>query len=366
MEITEALNYKFICFTDNGRRLMIRLRKLLIQEVFSDGKKVIDSPTCQDESEGEHTDKYTESSSDLGEWVKKCFVKGNILVFIGAAGIAVRAISGHLRDKTQDPAVIVIDEAGKYVIPILSGHIGGGVEAARLIASLLGAEAVITTASDIEGKFAIDVFATKNNLIISDMKKAKEYTASLLKDEDIRPKCRIDERFKDFIHLNGFLNTGDMDHDNTYQKTNEFLISPAISDENIPVLIPKCIVIGLGCKKGISFEKICAFCKEKMSEAGLDLRSIKAIASIDLKRSEPCLNQLSEHLGVPFKTFSAEELMAQEGDFTKSPFVEKTTGTDNVCERAVMACGCKKILVKKTAEEGMTFAAGIMELEING
>ena len=109
------------------------------------------------------------------EWTAEHFRKGNVLVYIGACGITVRAIAPHIGSKETDPAVIVIDEKGENVIPILAGHLGGANEWARKIAELTKGKAVLTTATDVNGIFAVDLFAKENQLLIGDLKKAEEY-----------------------------------------------------------------------------------------------------------------------------------------------------------------------------------------------
>ncbi len=109
--------------------------------------------------------------------------KERIYFFIGAAGIAVRWIAPFVKDKFTDSPVLVMDEKGKYVIPILSGHIGGAVELAEQIGMWIEAEVVHTTATDVQQKFAVDVFARKYHLLFKDRKKAKEISAAVLEGE---------------------------------------------------------------------------------------------------------------------------------------------------------------------------------------
>ena len=108
--------------------------------------------------------------SGLKDWCACCFAQAHGLIFIGACGIAVRTIAPFLKSKTSDPAVLVIDEKGQYVISLLSGHIGGANEFAEDVAELIGAVPVVTTASDVNGLIAVDVFAKKNHLAIASMK----------------------------------------------------------------------------------------------------------------------------------------------------------------------------------------------------
>ena len=153
--MVKSLHYFIISFTQKGYSLSTRLKSLLGEEVnLAFGGKISDS------------NELLSIYMPLSEWVQLYFRQGNALIFIGAAGIAVRAIAPFLKSKITDPAVLVMDEMGSFVIPILSGHIGGANALARKIAALLGAQAVLTTASDVNNIPAIDEFATQNNLSI--------------------------------------------------------------------------------------------------------------------------------------------------------------------------------------------------------
>ncbi len=301
MEKLTVGKFKLISFTDVGRELMLSLGEKLIGER---GKVVpVDS---------------------LEGFTQEAFRQGNVLIFIGAVAIAVRAIAPFVKDKTTDPAVLAIDEKGAFVVPVLSGHIGGANEYARDIADLIGAIPVVTTATDIRGEFAVDVFAKNNGLEISDMKMAKEFSAKLLRGEEA-----------------------------------VFTITPRKHEGHGLFLIPKCLVVGMGCRKGKSYEELKALLTDVLSENDLDIRALKALVSIDIKEKEEGLVELAKSCGIPFVTYPASVLMAQEGDFDRSELVLKKTGADNVCERAVAAFGAGKMLVHKTARDGMTIAIGI-------
>ena len=272
--------------------------------------------------------------TNLSDWVKAHFCAGNALVFIGAAGIAVRAIAPFVRDKTTDPAVLVIDEKGRFVIPILSGHIGGANELARKIALAIDAVPVITTASDVNNLTAIDEFAAKNNLAINDMNLAKDFAAKRLS-----------------------VNAGDT------RQNPCFTISVYIKND-ILSLIPKCVVLGIGCKKGKSADELENFVKETLEIHKIDYRSLESINSVNQKKDEKAIISLANSFELPFVTFSAEELNQIPQKVSHSDFVEKTLGTDNVCERSVFKAGASDLIVPKTARDGMTLAIGIKKIDL--
>lgn len=113
------------------------------------------------------------------------FSAGRCSYFVGACGIAVRSIAPYVRDKFQDPAVVCVDEAGQFVIPLLSGHVGGANRLAEMVASGIGAVPVVTTATDVEKKFAVDMFAKDHGFAITDRKLAKEISADILAGEPV-------------------------------------------------------------------------------------------------------------------------------------------------------------------------------------
>ena len=285
---------------------------------------------------------------NLKETVKRHF-NDDAVIFIGAVGIAVRSIAPYIKDKFCDPAVLVIDELGRYVIPLLSGHVGGANELANYIGGALSAAPIITTATDINGAFAVDVFAKKNNLLISSRKLAKDVSAALLDNNCID----IDSDIKsiDVKELKKKLNPKNKVCDIKVR------ITDRIYDDTVLTLIPKNLYIGVGCKKNTDADKMWDFVNDIFRLEGLDIRAVKSIGSIDIKRDEDAVKNLANRLNVPFLTFTKDELNSVSGDFFESEFVRKTVGVGNVCERAV-CIQCNNLIVKKTAREGMTVAIG--------
>ena len=318
---------------------------------------------------------YKSGKGCCKEWTAEHFRKGNVLVYIGACGIAVRAIAPHIGSKDTDPAVIVIDEKGENVIPILAGHLGGANEWARKIARLTEGQPVLTTATDVNGIFAVDLFAKDNQLLISDLKKAGRFTASLLEEREasvIIPSKYADViRYEDGIPAE--LKVYDLSDEQleSLQGTNAALITPEAesSDKaNTPLrLIPRCVILGIGCRKGKSYEELRDYVEEALQELGLCREAVCAVASIDVKKEEPGLISLAADFGVPLLTFSAEELEKAELEnwtFAESDRVREHVGTGNVCERAAVSAGAGKILRGKTAKNGMTICVGMKPVEL--
>ena len=318
---------------------------------------------------------YASGKGCCKEWTAEHFRKGNVLVYIGACGIAVRAVAPHIGSKETDPAVIVIDEKGENVIPILAGHLGGANEWARKIAELTKGKAVLTTATDVNGIFAVDLFAKENQLLIGDLKKAARFTASLLEEGKasvVTPRKYADViQFEDGIPAE--LQAYDLPDEQLAGQHGEnvALITPDVEPSTNPDaplrLIPRCVILGMGCRKGKSYEELRDFAEGTLQELGLDREAVCAIASIDVKKEEPGLVSLAADLGVPLQTFSAEELEKTELEnwtFMESDRVREYVGTGNVCERAAAAAGTGKILRGKTAKDGMTICVGMRPVEL--
>ena len=279
----------------------------------------------------------------LSIWTAEQFPKREALIFIGAAGIAVRAIAPHLRHKAEDPAVLCVDELGGYVIPLLSGHLGGANALAQRLAALTGGEAVITTATDLNGLFAVDLWAKRQNMAVVNPERIKSVSAKLLRGERVRIDCPwpvAGER----PHLVEMGNPGDA------------CVCCRRTDGNALLLAPRIVTLGIGCRRGTTKEQLelsfARFCDER----GLLPQAVAAAVSLDLKQDETGLLAFCRAHDWPLRFYSADKLKAVPGTFSASPFVERTTGVDNVCERAA-ACEGGKLIEKKYAAEGVTFAA---------
>ena len=285
----------------------------------------------------------TGSASD---WAGDGFQNADALVFVCAAGIAVRAIAPWVKSKTTDPAVLVLDEKATFVIPLLSGHIGGANALAQTLSEAIGATPVITTATDLSGLFAVDVFAKRNRLKITDMGLAKEISAAILAGEPIG--------FSSDLPVTGALPKGLTAGD--AQIGVQIGVSGKMPYPKTLRLIPQRYAIGAGLRRGKDPNALDAFLLRELDRAGVSPDEVLCLASIDLKKDEPGLLAFSEAHGLPFLTFTADELNAVPGDFSCSAFVKETTGVDCVSERAAVKAAQGELVVHKVAEDGMTFA----------
>jgi len=336
---------------------------------------------------------------NLSEFTEEAFAKADQIIYIGAAGIAVRAIAPHIVSKDRDPGVAVIDELGKFVIPILSGHIGGANDMAKILAQMLGSTPVITTATDINGKLAIDTWAVNHNMTVANIETIKHISAAVLENREIGiytdsesgiAKKQIEELqslYGNFVKLDsledylpgykawrskGILRAKSAADSGQNQKLENILVisnhadsglrarslnadeaagialdavygsadDAKISSPNILHLIPMNIFVGIGCRKNKAPEDVEKLFLDTLKELKLDIRSVNSINTVDLKKDEEALLKLSRKYGKKLNTFTAQELLKAEAytayGFSESELVKRTTGVGNICERAAV------------------------------
>lgn len=322
----------------------------------------------------------------LQVWTAQRMAEGDALLFIGACGIAVRAIAPNLTDKLHDVPVLVMDEEGQYVIPILSGHVGGANELTRELADLMDACPVITTATDVQKKFAVDLFAKRNHLEIMNKDGIAKVSAKALAGEQLtiairaqniefcHPKfCEVRE--EDFTEAeNPLLREASMHKQDQEACGVEppLRLVPYVKDQPVDIVVsemqdnknaliwlrPRRYVVGMGCRKNKDTEELLAFYQETLEQAMVEPGEVYALVSIDKKKDEPGLLAISERMRIPFFTYTAEELNRVGACVHSSEFVKAQVGVDNVCERAALAgCGANGTLIyEKQAFDGMTIA----------
>ena len=349
------MKVSLICFSMTGFLTALRLKEGLAEQgmevsLFKKSKYLEDSVTVS-----------------TGEWAGNRFPVDDGIIFVGACGIAVRSIAPYVASKKSDPAVLVIDECGKFVISLLSGHLGGANQLTETAAAILGAQPVVTTATDLHSRFAVDVFAKKNNCQIYNMKAAKEVSAAILAGEPVG--------FYSEFPWKGELPQGLVICDDQGRTPEGTLISPGVSvtihtDRN-PFLstvqvVPRTVTLGMGCRKDKDPEGVYEAAGNCISEAGIYRASIEKLTSISLKKNEPGLISLGEKWNIPFVTYEEEELKNIQGEFTPSSFVKTITGVDNVCERsAVLGSSMGRLIRKKYGQNGVTTALAVRNWEVH-
>lgn len=283
------------------------------------------------------------------------------LVFISATGIAIRLINPFIQHKTEDPAVIVIDDLGRYVISLLSGHIGGANDITKDIAQKISALPIITTASDGRGIESIDLFAKSNNYIMEDMESITLLTAMMVNGKAIG----FYSEDKEIINYDNLVELKDL---SSIDKTIEGLIivsSAAVDNINIPhtILRPKMINIGIGCRKGIEGARIIQAIEAVFKEVNLSTSSIKSIGTVEVKKDEAGLIEAADHYNLPLKIFTIEEIAEVEDMFEKSQFVKDTIGVYSVSEPVAHLLG-GELITRKSKHNGITIS--IAKESLNG
>ena len=355
----------------------------------------------------------------LAEWVRDAFDSADALIYVGAVGICVRTIAPYIKSKTRDPAVVVIDETGRYVIPVLSGHLGGANDLARRIARLTGAEPVITTATDLAHAFSVDAWARIQGCVVENPGRIKAVSSKILAGDDIviasdypisgevpehvivrecrdaesrntcirgrtccpGMHCGIDERDERTV-------CEKEDSDTAFGKADESVVHCGIderdertvcekedSDAILTIrrrdsqngktlrIVPRIVCAGVGCRRGIPARNIENAIRTAFEEACISENALCGVSSIDIKADEEGLREFCESRRLPLVTFSAEELMSVKGTFTQSAFVKEITGADNVCERSAVLgadSDCEDSLIfRKHAYDGVTVALAV-------
>ncbi len=336
------MKLSIICFTKSGYRLMQSMVDMVNDSrVESDFQIVSACHKCrairQDKEKGDATFSYYEKSVE--DWAKEQFARHHALLFIGASGIAVRAIASSIKNKLTDSPVLVMDDLGKFVIPLLSGHVGGANELALQLSSLTGAIPVITTATDIHETFAIDVWAKKHMLTIMNKEAIAHVSGKLLAGETV------------------WCQTPDSIYPDPIKPDIWFGLEPpedGIKDTTL-WLQPKEYILGIGCKKGKTEGEIRQVIEEGLRTVLVSMHQICALASIDAKAEEAGILAISEKEGIPFLTYRAEELASLPGEFHESEFVRQQMGVGSVCERAAVFPD-HQLVVPKFAKNGVTVA----------
>ncbi|MDE6662938.1 MAG: cobalt-precorrin 5A hydrolase [Lachnospiraceae bacterium] len=377
------MSISIISFTKNGKQLSEKIARILSEDVEMQAAK--SEVHLYTKCEACMSDNFNSSISfvktSVREWAGEQMRKRNALLFIGACGIAVRAVAPFITDKLHDAPVLVMDEAGKYIIPILSGHMGGANELANHIAGITGAEPVITTATDINQKFTVDLFAKRNGLFIVNKDGIVKVSSKVLAGNEITMSIETGHYEKymppdemglvtyppDGVGLAVYPLEGVRLIPYPPTKAVDIVVtSESVMFDTAILLKPKEYVIGIGCRRGKSTDDIDKFLTKKINELGISITQILAVSSISQKRDEQGIIEWCQKEGLPFWTYTSEELQEVEGNFTESAFVKEQVGVDNVCERAALrACGeAGKLILPKCAENGMTLAIAKREWKV--
>lgn len=356
-----------ICFTSSGLKLEEKIQK-----------KIIDPSIDKDLSaewffRGNFKNRAGVSrkmNGSVHDWTAERFNHCDVLIFIGSIGIAVRAIAPFVRDKRHDPAVIVLDELGRFCIPILSGHVGGANKFAMELADVLGGIPVITTAKDVHNKFAVDQYAKIHNLTMSNATYAKEVSAAVVSGEpvgfytnfpvvgDLPDGLVWSEKLDQALADNG---------ERTDGISLGIYISPSYNRayfDHTLWLIPRCLSVGIDCEKGTDAKEIDLFVRETLNSFSLYEEAIRSVATIDRNKEEPGIVGFCQKNNLPLHTYSAKQLMTVPGSFYGSAPAEKGSGVDSVGERSAILDGGGELLFTNHNIDGISCAIALTDWKV--
>ena len=287
-------------------------------------------------------------------------------VFIMAVGIVVRDIANLIKHKSVDPAVLVMDELGLHCISLLSGHIGGANDLTRLVARIVGANPVITTASDINGMVVPDAVSKSLNLEIESYSVLKKINGSIVAREQVDfyvdsalPEVHTFIKRTEGMGLSFKIWQNGVDLQ--YAKSIVYVSEKQkeLPFETVLYLRPKSIIVGIGCKRGMSAEKLEYALEQSLKESGYNRKCVKALVSAWIKIDEEGLQILAKKLKVPIFFYEKKCLQEsiEQNRLLKSDFVQKEIGVGNVCEAAALAHSQQAHLVQtKKNYNGITVA----------
>ena len=297
--------------------------------------------------------------------VKKCFpilfYEYDAIIAVMASGILIRSVAPLVESKVTDPAVINIDDNGKFVISALSGHLGGANELAGKVAGLIDATPVITTSTDVNKKLGIDVLAKDLYLSIDNTKEILHFNKAILEGREISLTVNPDMNFD---YLFDYLNNVTLEINVSIE------YSPKVDTDEIHVsfdgheltLKERKIVVGIGCRRGKECRFIYDGLKKSLNDLKISHSRVNLLASAEIKKDEKGILELSEKLNIPVEFVEIDKLkLFESSDVSKSEFVYSKFGIYGVCEPSalIMAGFDSELIYKKTSYDGVTIAVAI-------
>lgn len=303
----------------------------------------------------------------IGEFTRAHFGDYDAFVFIGAMGICVRAIAPCLASKYADPAVVNIDATGRFVVSVLSGHVGGANELTRRLARVLGGEAVITTQSDTTGLWALDLLAEKYGWKAEHRRPMNDLIAAFVNRRPTALWLDIRDKGTDALESNR------PGHVDVYYRFEEIetekydliiAVTPRVVECEVPVLYyrPAVLHLGLGCRKQCIPEGIVSDICRRLGTLGLSPLSVATVATIELKKGEPLVAELARRLEAEVRIYAAEALKEIEVP-NPSEKVREVTGVAGVAEAAALKSAGNTLLLlekqKGTVAPGNNFTFAV-------
>ncbi|WP_035104739.1 cobalt-precorrin 5A hydrolase [Desulfohalovibrio reitneri] len=270
----------------------------------------------------------------LPELVARTFRAYDAHIFVAACGVAVRTIAPHLRDKYSDPAVVAVDAAGTFAVSLVSGHLGGANDLARRAAELLGAQPVVTTATDAAGAPAAEMLAVRAGLAVDGREAVVRTNLALAEGEpvglyDPEGWLPLEPGEESFFQRGGAEDVAAMEAGVWVEARLRGLPPGHLA------LRPPALALGAGCRRGAAAGDILELIQTVLSDLNLSPLAVAGLASVELKRDEPGLLEAAARLGLEPVFYPAPALAAVDAP-TPSARVEAATGTPSVCEAAAL------------------------------
>ncbi len=325
-----------VALTPGGRETALRLAREMLVDVYLPAKLGVPAAGTFD--------------GPLQEFFPRLFREYRALICIMATGIVVRMVAPLLESKGSDPAVVVVDEGGRFAVSLLSGHLGGANRWAARVATALGGQAVITTATDTVGREGVDLLAQRLGLTLEPLRCLKRFNALLAAGEEVPvygdlPPGATGAGYR--VHP-----LGEWRGETAVLVTERKLDAP-----DCLFLRPRVLAAGTGFRRGTAGEKIAAAVSAAVEEGGFSAASLRVLASVDLKRDDRGIWEAGEILRVPVEFFSRGEIETRDGEFVPSAWVKKAIGVNGVCEPAALLAGRKaRMVVPKRTSGGVTAA----------
>lgn len=298
---------------------------------------------------------------NVKEEFPKLFYEYDGIIAVMASGILIRSIAPLIESKTSDPAIVNIDDNGKFVISTLSGHLGGANKLTEKISKLINAIPVITTSTDVNKRLGIDVIANDLFLTIDNTKEILFFNKAILEKKEIEFVINPNGNFE---YLFNYLNkvTLEIDVSISYSSkinTDEIHVK---RDNHKLILKEKRIVVGLGCRRGKSCDELYDGLMKSISTLNIDKSRINLLSSAEIKKDEKGMLELSDKLNIPINFVSVEKLgLFTSSEIQRSDFVYEKFGIYGVCEpSALISAGFdSKLIYKKTSYGGVTVAIAV-------
>jgi len=341
-----------IAITGTGARIGARLRKGLPDARLFLPAKYSGVAGCP----------ATVFAEELKHLVKKLWCEAEGLICIMATGIVVRMVAPLLEGKDRDPAVVVMDDAGRFAVSLLSGHLGGANELAAQCATLTGATAVITTATDSHSLPSFDMLAKEQSWVIDDLSRIKTLNMLLLEDAGIAvvdPTGIVEQYFAGRGKLSFYddfpsaLGSGA----GGFLFVTNRVLPHRIQSPNLLILRPRNLVLGIGCNSGTKADEIDAAVRANLERLFLSLKSVRCIASATAKSGEAGLLAFAEKYSLPVEFHESDQLNTVEAPTPPSQHAMDAIGAAGVAEpAAILSSRGGKILAKKVKSGNVTLA----------